>query len=103
MSFKVKLVHVDVTASDIKNGKHCMTRVCPIALALARVCNTGTSVQTHTFIVDGCNVVCSLPNSARNFIEAFDLLEPVGPFSFTCMAPVRQESLLEALRRKVSA
>jgi len=78
-------VKVEVTAEDIMLGERQNRCHCPIALAVARAV-PGVYVGVGNRIVDLINNVdfkqVYLPKEAQEFIESFDNLEPVEPFSF---------------------
>lgn len=84
-------ITVNVTAKDIKAGEigHC--KKCPIALALQRVFpRFDIQVGSRWAEIDngetGFNP--TLPDIARDFIDAFDGGEPAKPFAFELSVPV---------------
>lgn len=71
---------INVTQSDIDNGKKDSCVACPIALALnriapCRVFKQGIAIYSTFRIVP-------IPQSVKMFIQKFDAGLPVQPFSF---------------------
>jgi hypothetical protein len=94
-------VTVDVTATDIQSGKPGNCCMCPIALAVNRTLAVGllcVSFNDSIMIRNDKRVEKAtkayLPREATDFIDAFDNLASVEPFSFTIDLPAK------AVRRK---
>lgn len=81
-----KIITVNVTANDIKNGTPQDSYHCPIHRSLARhkdfktgIFTVRRSIVCGTFLAKG---EALLPTSAGNFIYQFDHGRPVEPFKF---------------------
>lgn len=81
-----KIITVNVTANDIKNGTPQNSYHCPIHLAIARHKDFKTGIFTvrrssvrRTLLTKG---EAELPPSAIDFIYQFDHGRPVEPFKF---------------------
>jgi hypothetical protein len=72
---------IEVTQQDIDNGVQCSSVRCPIALAAQRQigCRWVSVGPNH---LDTGHKRVPLPANARAFEYAFDLGDPVQPFSF---------------------
>ncbi len=82
---------IQVTQEHIDEGIVYDCEVCPIALAINRLLKLGLkTVIVATVII--CNsdrelCRCNYPDEARDFINRFDRLDPVKPFSFELDIP----------------
>lgn len=72
---KRKVIVVDVTAEDIKNGKPGTASSCPIALAAHRTALGFTMIDSRSFSADHGQGL--LPEAARRFVRLFDSYEGV--------------------------
>ena len=88
----MKRVKITVTREDIRRGKSCRSRECPIALASRRALPT-VDIVVNCRTLDMANCV-RITESAHRFLQDFDLGKPVKPFSFTVLVPE------ELVRRK---
>ena len=87
----MRAVEVTVTARHIDEGVPCTTTRCPVALAImetvrpvrvdvqAGVINFGTGPGQYTAVVP--------PDEVTWFVDEFDDLLPVEPFTFTLEVP----------------
>lgn len=81
---------VDVTAGDIENGVPGNPDSCPVSLAAMRAFPGAVRVAVRTDFMEvfygATAAFYSLPDSAQNFVEAFDAdgaeCPGIGPFSF---------------------
>jgi hypothetical protein len=98
---KSKVVEINVTATDIKNGEPAEPNSCPIALAVQRKIKKAQGVTVDKYLDYWTNMgakVCSsyfkgeLPKKARKFISLYDssfvldlptkLKNKIKPFKF---------------------
>lgn len=78
-----RIVLVEVTADDIKQGQRDNCLDCPVARALNRAFNLGPAcVDTDIFYFDWGYDTHSLPEEVTEFIVNFDDGQQVEPFSF---------------------
>lgn len=75
-------IRVKVTQDDIKNGKRCLSRKCPLALAVARATGKSAIVRVTTLTVDNFAHRFNMSKKLIRFINDFDSDRPVKPFSF---------------------
>ena len=94
-------IAIDVTQDDIDNGNRNDKWSCPIANAWNRkfpASEVSVGTESIAFIdCDGFSARVQMPYKAKRFIEKFDNLVTVEPFSFTvtvprCMTDVGGES-----------
>lgn len=71
---------IEVTASDIAEGRPQDSCKCPIALACIRAGYANPEVDGIT--VDSLTGSWRLPSEAQAFVDAFDAGRPVLPFAF---------------------
>lgn len=88
---KLVKVLVTVTKEDIAEGTHACTR-CPIALALRRALPGAYQVYVrHDSIViaprDTLLATYELPDPVADFVNRFDAMDTVAPFSFEIEVP----------------
>ncbi len=70
-----------VTQEHIDNGVRDNCFECPVALAILTTTTEVVDVErSHIAIGERCY---PMPETARRFVAAFDLGEPVEPFSFS--------------------
>lgn len=73
---------INVTQEDIERGKRNSCFQCPLVYAISRALDCGVHVHRNCFFVRDELDDYSLPQSAIDFIAAFDAGEKVEPFSF---------------------
>lgn len=85
-------VKIEVTKEDIKNGTPQDAGKCPIALAAKRkVKNMGWVIADRLYIdgyPEGEEKFIDMPKKCEAFIDKFDMVKPVKPFSFTLNVPL---------------
>lgn len=81
-------VKIDVTARDIRRGRPWRADACPLFLACDRLLR---DVETVYFCVafQGSEDYVDLPPRAMDWVNDFDLGNPVKPFSFTLNVPAK--------------
>ena len=82
-----KIITVQVTKQDIKNGMPKEGDKCPIAKAVRRCTGTHRAVFVDESSIEIGAVEYSLPASAKAFVRAFDKGKPVSPFSMKLVPP----------------
>ncbi len=94
----MRTVQIEVTADDIANGKPYECVRCPIALAMKRAGIDQVAVGDRFFCfgpggpedpnsLDDAREHHVLPPEAGRFVDRFDSLQPVEPFSFNVEIP----------------
>jgi hypothetical protein len=80
---------INVTAEHIAKGEHDSCRFCPVALAMKEAFPDAELVAVDSAHVTmgggprrGGWIELDLPDAATRFIEAFDVGDPVQPFTF---------------------
>lgn len=84
------VVRVQVTQADIDNGERAEPCLCPTALAIKRVfpaCDPSVDGVMIELRIDGKTWFTDVPESVREFVEAFDEEWPVEPFGFDLDVP----------------
>ena len=80
-------LRVEVTAEDIAKGVRNTCDRCPIALALSALGVIEPFVDGYAVEFGNCEEQVRTPEVASAFIEAFDLGNPVEPFTFEIDVP----------------
>jgi hypothetical protein len=76
---------INVTWSDIHNGKSAKTMECMVALALKRelgIAYASVGHRSATILIDGQYIKVYLPRKVENKIKSWDRSHFVLPFSF---------------------
>jgi hypothetical protein len=81
-------IQIDVTQAHIDNGVRSEPESCPIALALWDYGARGVFVDHDRVLVDEAEYV--MPRNGQDFIEAFDMGDPVAPLHLE-LVPVEPE------------
>lgn len=80
MSRDMVRIEVHVTADDIAHGRRSDCTRCPVALAVGRAMGEPCNVTAYSIYTE--SRIALTPPAAARFIEAFDDLVDVKPFSF---------------------
>lgn len=85
----MKTLTVSVTAEHIKNGVAGSCMRCPIALSMNSERRTIYRVHKDRvcFYSNDKQNILTLPKEAAEFVNSFDELLPVSPFTFTLEIP----------------
>ncbi len=77
---------IEVTQNDIDEGRRGECELCPVARAIKRASGSHCVYVDPTEVLLGENVLeatwTKLPEEAAQFIEDYDNMQPVDPFSF---------------------
>jgi Fe-S cluster assembly ATPase SufC len=101
--FKSKIVEINVTAKDIKNGEPAEPSFCPIALAVQRKIKKAQGVTVDKYLDYWTNMgakACSsyfkgeLPKKARKFITLYDR-------SFVLALPKKLKNVIKPFKFKL--
>lgn len=87
---------IHVTQADIENGDSYNSRLCPVALAIARATKCSRVMAAYGKVrIDGWSrqkVIVTLPCKVVEFMLMFDSLLSVEPFSFELPLPEKGRS-----------
>jgi hypothetical protein len=82
----MKTVTIEVTASDIFQGRPSEAFECPVAIAAARALGKTAGLTTTSMLVGGDQFI-TVPPQVTEWITRFDTGQPVEPITFTVNVP----------------